>query len=375
MIDTRDFFEALRAREIDFFCGVPDSLLKDFGAYVSDHAATERHVITANEGAAVALACGYHLATGRIGLVYLQNSGQGNTVNPLLSLADPAVYGIPLLLLIGWRGEPGRRDEPQHVKQGAVTLRLLEAMEIPHTVLPESTPEAIGAIDEAITTMRLRKTPYALVARSASFSSYRLREQGMADLPLTRESAIEMLLEQLGPDDAVVSTTGMTSRELFELREKRGGGHEQDFLTVGSMGHASQIALGIALAQPERNVICLDGDGALLMHLGSVPVIGARDVPNFRHVVINNGAHDSVGGQPTVAMNMDLPALARAAGYRVALCAQERGEVSQALRKLLHAPGPGLLEIRVRKGARPDLGRPSLPPAANKEAFTRFLSR
>jgi phosphonopyruvate decarboxylase len=369
------FFDWLTARGVNFFTGVPDSLLKHFCAYVDDNAG-ERHVIAANEGAAVALACGYHLATGGVALVYMQNSGQGNTINPLLSLADAEVYGIPLLMLVGWRAGPGVKDEPQHVKQGKVTLELFETMGIPTRVMPREAAAAEACIGELLELARTSSAPVALVVEKGSFEAYKAQPRDDEPaLELTRERAVECVAECLSDEDVIVSTTGKCSRELYEYRMRTGGTRGQEFLTVGSMGHASQIAMGIALARPERHVFCIDGDGALIMHLGSAAIIGTRAGANFKHVVLNNGAHESVGGQPTAGFHISIPGIAEACGYRRTLRAESEEQLREALQELSTTDGPALLEIRVRKGARDDLGRPRSTPQENKAAFMKFLAR
>ena len=373
MIDCAGFFDLLRHAGIGLYTGVPDSLLKDICAYITDHAPGDRHIIAANEGAAVAIAAGHHLATGETGLVYLQNSGLGNTVNPLTSLTDPQVYSIPVLLLIGWRGEPGVHDEPQHVKQGAITLAQLDTLGIPHTVLAPSLDEARGQLDAAVASMRETSAPFALVVRKGTFAPYKLRQAAPNIHTLSREQAIVAILSQLGPEATVVSTTGMASREVYEYRANSGTGAGQDFLTVGCMGHSSQIALGIALARPGREVVALDGDGAVLMHMGSLAITGSRQPGNFRHIVLNNAAHDSVGGQPTAAGAIDLPAIARACGYRDAFTVRTAPELAEGLARLRANAGPVLMEVLVNKGARADLGRPKSPPIENKRAFMHAL--
>jgi phosphonopyruvate decarboxylase len=369
MVEPGDLFQSLTAQGITFFTGVPDSLLKDFCAYVTDHTAPDAHVISANEGAAVALAAGHYLATGRPAAVYMQNSGQGNAVNPLTSLADPEVFGIPMLLMIGWRGEPGRPDEPQHVKQGRITLDLLDALEIPYDVLPEEPAAAAECVRAAVAAMMDAQAPRAIVVRDRTFGSYKLRERDGASFELTREAALHRVLASLAADDVVVATTGKLSRELFEYREGRQELARPDFRTVGSMGHASQIALGVALARPERRVVCLDGDGAAIMHMGAFAIIGTQHPKRFKHIVFNNGAHESVGGQPTAGFDIDLGAVARACGYTIAVTASTADEIDRQLAAVMEATGPALLEIRVGKGARANLGRPTVTPAANKCAF------
>lgn len=375
MLPCQQFYDVLVERGITFFTGVPDSFLKNFLACIEDNAEYGKHIVTANEGSAVALAAGYHLATGKIAAVYMQNSGQGNATNPLTSLADKVVYGIPILLLVGWRGEPGEKDEPQHIKDGQITLRLLEVLGIPYEVLPHDEKAAEKSIEKAIAMMKSISSPYALVVRNSTFEQYiPARSETKPQYELSREIALKYVVDALDDRDVVVSTTGKLSRELFEYREALRHGHERDFLTVGSMGHASQIALGIALQKPERMVYCLDGDGALIMHMGHAATIGTMQPKNFKHIIFNNGAHDSVGGQQTAAFNIDIPSIAKACGYLTAWRAKTANEIKEKMGLIKSLDGPALMEIRVAKGARKDLGRPRSTPIENKKAFMEFLS-
>ena len=375
MLNPENFLKTLTTRGVRFFSGVPDSLLKHFCACITETVPNDHHIIAANEGAAVGLGVGHHLATGDVPCIYLQNSGLGNVVNPLLSIAAPEVYGIPILLVIGWRGEPGVRDEPQHKKQGQVTLALLEAMDIAYTVLDSEMgdQDAERAIDQGIEHASRQQTAYAFVIRKNTFSPFSSVDLEQVSLPVARESAIQWLVEMLNPTDVVVSTTGMISRELFECRSAREEGHHRDFLTVGGMGHTSQIALGIVLGRTDKKVICVDGDGSVLMHMGSLAINGVSKVANFHHILLNNGAHDSVGGQPTVGFHVDFPAIAKASGYVTVLQAELPEEIRQNLQKILSTSGPSFLEIRVRKGARKDIGRPTRTPDENKRALMEFL--
>ena len=287
MIDVKETYEALIGSGIDMFTGVPDSLLKNICAYITDTTPRERHIIAANEGNAVGIAAGHYLATGKPALVYMQNSGLGNTVNPLLSLADEKVYSIPMVLMIGWRGEPGVHDEPQHAKQGEVTLALLDAMQIPYIIL-----EDVGQIGPQVALAVNRKSPVAIVVRKGTFGSYKLKNASKNDYELSREQAMKLVVDHLRADDIIVSTTGKLSRELFEYREARQQGHGHDFLTVGSMGHSSSIALGIALEKPQRRVFCFDGDGAFIMHTGALGIVASMKPRNFYHILFNNNAHE-----------------------------------------------------------------------------------
>ena len=375
MINPENFVQTLRSAGIDFFTGVPDSLLKNFCAYVTDNCGNN-HVIAANEGGAVALASGHYLATGRLALVYMQNSGQGNAVNPLASLADPDVYSIPMVLLVGWRGEPGVKDEPQHAKQGKVTLSLFETLGIPTVVLPFEETEALDAVRTLVKLAIAESRPVAMVVRKGLFADYSLQNKEDDNSELKREAAIEGILRALPADAVVVSTTGMISREVYETRERLGQGHERDFLTVGSMGHAIMIALGIAKAQPERKVICLDGDGASIMHLGNMAIAGQSVCGNLTHIVLNNSAHDSVGGQPTVGGAIDLSAIAAACGYEVLVATGIENTLPLCVSALKNNTGkPTFVEIKVAKGARKDLGRPKEPPQVNKALFMETLSK
>lgn len=367
MIEAGSLFEALGRRGVRFYAGVPDSLLKDLCSCLQDQAGSCRNIITANEGNAVALAAGYHLATGEIGAVYMQNSGLGNAVNPLTSLMDPEVYRIPLLLVVGWRGEPGVKDEPQHVKQGRITPAQLDILEIPHwTLNKDSDLEAV--LDEVFRALEASRAPVALIVRKDALAPYPKTKKKAAASELKREDALRKILALAGPDDLFVSTTGKTSREVYELRVERGE-EQRDFLTVGSMGHTSSIALGVALGNPARRVVCLDGDGSLLMHMGAMPIIGSLKPANLVHILLNNGAHESVGGQPTVADSVDFAAVSMACGYQAYRQAADLAGLEQAWQALNEAPGPVLLEVRICTGSRGDLGRPKSTPEQNKAAF------
>lgn len=378
MISPAFFIEKLRENGVDFFAGVPDSLLKNMCAYITDHFDTAHNIITANEGAAIGLAAGHYLATGQPACVYMQNSGEGNIINPLASLTDQEVYNIPVLLLIGWRGRPDVHDEPQHVKQGKITTGLLNVMGINYEVLAKDEDKAEKQIAKAIRALQ-NKDAFALVIEKDTFDDYKLQNVEVNNLTMSREEAIQTVAAALGEKDCIVSTTGMISRELFEYRAAMNQGHERDFLTVGSMGHASQIALGVALAQPERRVWCFDGDGAVIMHMGSMAIVANKAPKNYVHVVFNNGAHDSVGGQPTVGLKIDLPAVASAVGYKTAISVDNKEELVKQLStlnsKLSTVGGPILLEVKVKKGNRKDLGRPTTTPIQNKDALMQFLQK
>lgn len=370
-MNVRRFTEIIGA---DFYTGVPDSQLKALCNYLHNtyHNDPVHHVIAANEGNAVALAAGYHLATGKVGVVYMQNSGEGNAVNPITSLLNKNVYGIPTIFVIGWRGEPGVKDEPQHVFQGEITLKLLDTLDIPYVVVDTSTTEnEISSAMERFQPLLNAGKSTAFVIRKSALTYDEAVDYGNS-YAMSRETAIRRILAAAG-EDLVVCTTGKASRELFELREKLGQGHERDFLTVGSMGHSSSIALGIALQKPDRTVWCIDGDGAAIMHMGAMAVIGGARPKNMIHVVINNEAHETVGGMPTAVGRTDLSAVARACGYAKAVSIGSVLELDKALKALKEAGELCFIEARCALGSRDDLGRPTSAPQENRTRFMENL--
>lgn len=373
-MEAEQFLRQVEGLGIDFYTGVPDSQLAPLcdALYQKYGAAHNRHVVAADEGGAVGLAAGHYIAAGRPALVYMQNSGLGNAVNPIASLLHEQVYGIPCLFVIGWRGEPGSPDEPQHKFQGAITLELLALLGIESFVLEKETDQAERYFARCGALLRAGKCAAIVVKKGA------LTRRGKAAYEsrgsLRRERALELILDAADGEDLFVSTTGKTSRELFELREKRGEGHGRDFLTVGSMGHALMVALGAAMERPERTVWCLDGDGAAVMHLGGMCLAGSLGCGNLIHVVMNNGAHESVGGMPVAGGAREFAPLAERMGYPAAFQAGSEAELAQVLPRLLAAEGARFLEIKTALGSRPDLGRPTISPQENLAAWRRWLS-
>ena len=374
MIRPQYFYDTLKSYGIDFYTGVPDSLLKSLCAYLTENSESTKNIIAANEGGAIGLAAGHYLATKEIPVVYMQNSGIGNAVNPLLSLADEDVYRIPILLIVGWRGEPNIHDEPQHVKQGKITIPLFDTMGIKNEILATEEQDINEQIKRVVDYMQEKQTPYALIVKKGTFEKYKLSEKLEKHLELEREKAVQLVASALDDNSVVVSTTGKISRELFEYREMKGENHEHDFLTVGSMGHSSQIALGIALAQKKHKIYCFDGDGAIIMHMGSLGIVGNLAPKNFYHILFNNGAHDTVGGQPTIGFNINFIQIAHHLGYKSVISVDNENALQSILHSLDTYEAPVFLEIKVRKGSREDLGRPTTTPIQNKESLMDFLS-
>ena len=371
MLDQKTVFQTLAAHGVSFFTGVPDSYLNGFCNYALAHCG-ERNLIAANEGNAVAIAAGHYFATREIPLVYMQNSGEGNAVNPLASLADRAVYAVPMLLLIGWRGQGNTEpNHPQHRLQGEITALLMELLHIPYTVLEDDDDKFRQTVEQAVRYCREARGAYALIAPKGVMADPDKPNNVDACYPMSREEAIEVILDHMPADTVYSATTGRATRELFFLREKRGETKAHDFLNVGSMGHASSVALGIALAKPERPVVALDGDSAAIMHLGALTMQSKVKAPNFIHVVLNNGAHESVGGQPSAGHLVDFTAMAEACGYQtVGRAVTTREELIAALETLRSCGKAGFIDCRIHKG----LSR-KLPPIVfdHREAIDALM--
>jgi len=369
MLNSLDFAKQL-TKITNFFAGVPDSTLKHIVSAIEQSVAGKNFHTSVNEGQAVALAAGYTLATGKPACIYMQNSGLGNAINPLLSLNDPLVFSIPALLIIGWRGEPGTKDEPQHAKQGLVTEALLDACQIPYKILPSDPEAAIATLAWAKDTMETTSAPVALLVQSGIFSEIQVLYKNNYSYP--RESAITDIISCATENELILATTGMISRELHDLRVKQVGCCK-DFLAVGSMGHVSQIALGFAINKPDKKIICLDGDGSVLMHMGSLVTAGQAKPKNLIHIMLNNAAHDSVGGHPTDAAAVDWSAVALACGYDNACSIDNPSKLKSVMQAALDINGCQFIEVKVAQGARKDLGRPSKTPRQMKVDFVKQI--
>ena len=371
MLDQEKVFDCLARHGVSYFAGVPDSYLNGFCNYALAHCG-DRNVITANEGNAVALAAGHYLATKEIPLVYMQNSGEGNAINPLASLVDKDVYAVPMILLIGWRGQGNTEpNHPQHWRQGEITASVLDIMHIPYSILTDDNEAFARAVDKAVTYCREARGVYAFIAPKGVMADPDKPNNVDAAYPMSREEAIEVILDHMPENTIYSATTGRATRELFFLRQKRGETKARDFLNVGSMGHASSVALGIALARPDRPVVALDGDSAAMMHMGAMTMVSKVKAPNFLHVVLNNGAHESVGGQPSAGHLVDFTKIAQACGYAtVGKAAETEGELTEAIEQLKNCPKAAFIDCRIHKG----LSR-KLPPIVfdHREAIDALI--
>jgi phosphonopyruvate decarboxylase len=367
-VDLQQVFEKLRDNRIEFFTGVPDSLLKEFSYFIETNAEKDNHVVAANEGNAIGIATGRYLATRTPACVYMQNSGFGNAINPLLSLADPSVFSIPMLIFVGWRGEPSTADEVQHQKQGSIMEDLLQALQIPFF---HSSPSSnfLNTLQLAINRMMKELRPVVLLISKDTFDRKIVPTEKSQDFPMTRARALKLVTENLSDECFTVSTTGFISRELFNIRSNFSGDTRNDFMMVGSMGHASSIAFGLAVANPQKKIVCLDGDGAALMHLGALPVAAQIKSLNLFHIVVNNGVHGSVGNQSTVAQEIDLCGIALSSGYLEASKVMTEEDLVNALKRLSNLSGIKFLEILVNTKYDENLKRPTASPKENKNSF------
>ena len=372
-MNVKEFVDILGA---DFYLGVPDSQLKALCNYLIDTYGTDEkhHIIAANEGNCVALGAGYHLATGKVPVIYMQNSGEGNIINPVASLLNDHVYGIPMIFIVGWRGEPGVHDEPQHVYQGMVTVKLLDDMDIKSFVITKetTTDEVKRVFDSFKSLLDIGKQVAFVIKKGALETDVKVKYSN--NYKMLREEIIEHVVRYSG-DSPIISTTGKASRELFEIRERNGEGHEKDFLTVGSMGHSLSIAMGVAINKPNTKVWCIDGDGACLMHMGSLAVAGQKAPSNLVHILINNEAHETVGGMPTVASGIDICKIASGCGYKKVSSVSDFDSLDKALQEAIDSRELTLIEAKCAVGARDDLGRPTTTAMENKINFMNNLKK
>lgn len=366
------FVEGIKSMGIEMYAGIPDSTLRVLCDRLNKEK-TIKHYTPADEGAAAALAMGEYLASGRIGCVYMQNSGIGNIINPLTSLAHSEVYGIPILFLIGWRGEPGKKDEPQHKFMGRITEKLLVDLEIGYSILDENTSER----DFEVILLLAKKymaddRQYALLIKTDFFEAEE-ESHYVNRYSINREEAIRLILESADSRACFITTTGKISREAYEQSEIIFGSHERIFMTVGGMGYASLVAVGIALYQKSRRIYCLDGDGAVLMHMGNMAFSGQLRLENLVHICLNNEAHESVGGMPTGVGSFSYAEMALKAGYQYAARVSTFDELKKELHLINKRRESIFLEICVRISSRKDLGRPRESPEENKDQFIKCL--
>ena len=355
MVNQEQLFKSLQEQGIDFFTGVPDSLLNDFCLYLCSHYGNDRHIMAANEGNAIAIATGYYLATGKIPVVYMQNSGIGNATNPLLSLAHPTVYGIPMILVIGWRGDPAIKDHAQHKKQGELTPVLMKDLDIPYDIL-DNEETVIDKFRWAAAKSQDISAPVALIAKKGILTQKEKHQDYPKSTLMNREEAISAVIDVFGSDAIYLGTTGRATRELHEQLKLHNIGVGHEFQNVGSMGHVSSVALGMAIARPDKKIIVFDGDAAAVMHLGSLATIGRYQPINLIHILLNNGVNESVGGQPSAGYVVDMTSVAKACGYLTTeQFVVSKNELKAAVRILSQGEKPCFIDVHVRQGIRNDM--------------------
>lgn len=373
MVNQKDLFEALDATGVDFFTGVPDSLLNDFCLYLTNNMTSKQHVMAANEGNAIAIAAGHYMATGKLPLVYMQNSGIGNATNPLLSLTHDCVYGIPMLLVIGWRGDPAINDHAQHRKQGELTPVLMKDMDIPYEILDDETT-VIEKFRWAADKAREISSPVALIAKKAILTQKEKKQQYPESSLMNREEAVAAVVDVLGEDAIYLGTTGRATREVHEQLKEHGVSAGHEFQNVGSMGHVSSVGLGLAIACPEKKIVVFDGDAATIMHMGALATNSRYKAGNMIHVVLNNGVNESVGGQPSAGYVVNLTGVAAACGYRTPGHAIDtKEELQRIIRDYTIGESPLFIDVHVRQGIRPDMPKLGIDHKAVKQELMKNL--
>jgi len=355
---------------IEVLTGVPDSTLKEFCDYINSEKTGLIHHTAPNEGSAVGIATGVYLSTGKPVCVYMQNSGIGNAVNPITSIANTEVYNIPMLFIVGYRGSPGLKDEPQHKFMGRITEKMFDCLEIEYEVIDGSISESkLKDIFDRIKNTLANKKQFSLIIKKDTFDK-RTNAAYANSYKLNREHIVSEIMKKIKENDLVVSTTGKISREVYEQNNRN-----QCFLTVGGMGHASMIAFGIAENSPSKRVICLDGDGAALMHLGNLAFIGSRGVENLIHICLNNDAHESVGGMPTAAPNFKYAETAKVCGYSNIFVVQTAEEFNNLMNDFNNLKKLTFIEIKVANESRDDLARPKESALDNAISFMNYISK
>ena len=375
MISCQSFFDILKKYDFTFFTGIPDSTFKDWTKFLADKDGQKlQNIVPCNECEATAIATGYYLATKKIGVIYMQNSGFGKTINPLTSLCDPDVYSIPVLLLIGWRGEPGKVDEPQHKKMGKVLLPLLETLKVPYNVLEPDVNQIENDCKKALIYFKNNQGPYAFIIRSNFFENYPMKDKVQFNYELVRDEVINLILDNASESDIIVSSTGYISREVYEYREARKKDHNKSFYNVGSMGCACSIGLSIALQKSDRRIIVLDGDGAIIMQMGAFTTIGKYSPSNFVHIIFDNNAHESTGGQPTNSATVNFVKIALAANYKRGKEIKTKKDLIDAIPEIKSEKGPIIFVIKIKMGTKPNLKRPEKSPIELKQDFIKNLT-
>lgn len=351
MICSKKFLKFLKKKNINFFTGVPDSVLKDF----TENLPKKRNYIMANEGLSVSLGIGYYLKTKKVPLIYFQNSGLGNAINPLVSVAHKNVYSIPMVLLIGWRGAPDIKDEPQHIQQGKSTISILKNIGIKSVILKKDLN--LSKLGTAIDLAKRRLEPIAILVKKNLFSKSSKKIFVKNSYSLQRSEVIKFILNQISYKNIIFSSTGYISRELNHHIKIKKDKKIRAFFNVGGMGHTSSLALGYSINSRDK-IICLDGDGALMMHMGCMANIGTFSKKNFLHILFNNGTHESVGGQTTNSFNINFKKFSQSVNYKSYYSIKNKKDLKKKLPKLFKKDGPSLCEIFIQNKSIKNLGRP-----------------
>jgi phosphonopyruvate decarboxylase len=356
MIDTKKLLIFLEKNNLNFFSGVPDSVLKNFTNLLINKSS---HVLATNEGSAVSIGIGYHLSFNKLPCIYMQNSGLANAINPLISIAHKGVYSIPMMMLIGWRGSPGIKDEPQHLIKGKITKNLLKLLGIKYEIIESE--KDFNKIKKLINFSKKKKVPVACLFKKGVLKKVnyhkKFSERSTIKNKILRSEVIREILKSIQNNTKIISTTGYTSRELYQIRKNEGYHKGKDFYMIGGMGHSSSVALGAAFKK-NKKILCLDGDGSMLMHLGSLHTVGLMNKNNFKHILLNNQSHESVGGQEISFKRVKMEKLIKGLGYSKYIQLKDKKDLKNKIQSVLKYKGSIFLEVLIEKGAIKNLGRP-----------------
>ena len=355
MIKVESLVKILKRNKSTFFTGVPDSVLKEL-SYTLQNKDKKEHIIATNEGTAVSIGIGHYLSTKEVPCVYMQNSGLSNALNPLLSIAHEKVYAIPLILIIGWRGSPRIKDEPQHNVKGKITESILKLLNIKYTIL-----RSINDLDKFEKQIKFSKKKNSIVAcliEQGTLEKIDRIKKNSDFYKLNKELFLKTLLQSLDKNTKVISSTGYNSRELMHIRSKYKIIKTKDFYMVGGMGHTSSVALGYSLTS-KKKIICIDGDGSFLMHLGAIKTAGTFANKNFKYILLNNNSHDSVGGQNTYANNINFEKLSKSLGFKKFYSIKNDKNLKKTIKTFLSDDTLSFLEVKVSNSKIKNLPRPT----------------
>ena len=355
MIKIDSLINVLKKNDINFFTGIPDSILIELSRFLQNKN-KRKHIRATSEGSAISIGIGHYLSTKQVPCIYMQNSGLSNALNPLISITSKKVYNIPLVLIIGWRGSPRVKDEPQHNVKGKITESILKLLNIKYTIVRSGND--LSQFNKIVKNAKKNNNIAACLIEQGTIKKIKKTYNKKNFYKLNKELFLKTLLETLEKNSKVISSTGYNSRELMYLRNKYKLINTKDFYMVGGMGHTASVALGYSLST-KKKTICIDGDGSFLMHLGSIKTAGTFANNNFKYILLNNNSHDSVGGQNTYANNIDFEKLSKSLGFKKFYKIKNNKNLKQNIKRFLKGNNLNFLEVKITNSKIKNLPRPN----------------